>query len=82
MSLTKEEFDERLDEALEDVKMWCWCDSEGCEGNRQRVNGKQALRQLILDVLGDDEVDYDHQGYTASRNNFRAELRKIIKGDE
>lgn len=86
MIITKEEFDKRLDDTLEDARMWCWCDSEGCEGNRQRVNAKQALRQLMLDVIGENELtEYQNSlGMTyedIDRNALRTELREIVKGE-
>lgn len=87
MIITKEEFDKRLDDTLEDARMWCWCDSEGCEGSRQRVNAKQALRQLMLDMISDLEEEAEcmpkpNGDYVDVLPILHIEeLREIVKGE-
>lgn len=73
MSLTKEEFDKRLDKIL--VKLHLQGDINGDLGRDIQVSeAKQALRQLMLDVTGDPAEDCDFCGSLDS-------IREIVKGE-
>lgn len=75
MSLTKEEFDERLDAVLTDyIVLYCQVEENPSIKRNPQREAKQAIRQLMLDVTGDPAEDCDFCGSLDS-------LREIVKGE-
>ena len=68
MTLSKQEFEERLDNYCPVYRL-----SDG--------RNKSFIKQLILDLIGEDEVSVKYGSvYGDVRNELRKELRSIVEG--
>ena len=70
MTLSKEEFEEKVQELAFEHEM----------GNRDEII-EAGIKQLILDLIGEDEVSVKYGSvYGDVRNELRKELRSIVEG--
>lgn len=101
MSLTREEFDKRLDDELcrlatgytrEDLELYSeeetGLDAVDTRETLEDIDKtKQALCQLVLDVIGKDhsidriDIAAGTDGIKRQENEWKTGLREIVKGD-